>query len=263
MSRAVTLGVLVWLVLLFGCAGTGADKPSAPSLPDDVYEEILHHFSSGNYDLVKQYIQRTHDRGIRDKRLYFLTGVMAWQVQDYAQAETAFRQATELDPEYSDAHNNLGTLYLLSGDDAKAEESFRTALKNPLYRTPELAFNNLGKVLEKRGERQGAEQCYRRAISLKQNFPLAYYNLGLLLYQDGRFDDARVCLEKTTTLSPRQVDAWWWYGMASVQLGDHEKAREAFSQVLTMGQGTEWAEQASEQLQRLDDAGLPKAGTLH
>ena len=251
MTKLRIIALFVWLVVLIGCAAGNIEEQAAPTLPDDVYEEILTHYRNHQYDLVKQYISRSQESGVRDKRLYFLSGILAWQSQNYEQAKAAFLQAVELGPDYSDAYNNLGILYMLDKDYAKAESSFHSALKNPLYLTPEKALVNLGKVMEAKDNPDAAEQYYRQAIKYKPAFFQAYYNLGMLFYQTDRFKQATTVFDQAAKLAPRWPQVWLWYGMSLKKIDENEKSRLAFEQVLELSPDTEVARQAELELQEL------------
>jgi len=254
MTKLRIIALLVWLIISFGCAANNVEEQAAPTLPDDVYEEILTYYHNHQYDLVKQYISRSQESGVRDKRLYFLSGILAWQSQNYVQARVAFQQAVDLDPEYSDAYNNLGILYMLDKEYAKAESSFHCALKNPLYLTPEKALVNLGKVMEAKDNPVAAEQYYRQAIKYKPAFFQAYYNLGMLFYNTDRFKQAATVFDQAAKLAPRWFQVWLWYGMSLKKINENEKSRLAFEKVLELSPDIEVAKQAELELRELPAA---------
>ncbi len=252
--------LLLSLLFLAACAGSGkevatrADNP----LPPGVYEEILKYFQRGDYDLVKKYIQEAYKTGYRDKRLYFLSGIMALQVQNTEQAKAAFQEAIKLDPEYSDAHNNLGTIYLNEGQLDKAEYEFHCALQNPLYMTPELAMNNLGKLMEVKGDKVEAERYYQRAVKVKPDFAPAYYNLGVLYVAACDYSRAAGVLGKAVNINSRYLDAWWLYGLALEKEGKPAAARRAYQQVVKLDAGHPLAVKAAVRLRELGDGGQPQ-----
>ncbi|MEA2107832.1 MAG: tetratricopeptide repeat protein [Pseudomonadota bacterium] len=249
MTKLRIMALFVWLVVFIGCAAGNVEDQTAPTLPDDVYEEILTHYHNHQYDLVKQYISRSQESGVRDKRLYFLSGILAWQSENHEQAKSAFQQAVDLDPEYSDAYNNLGILYMADKEYAKAESSFHNALRNPLYLTPEKALVNLGKVMEAKDNPAFAEQYYRKAIKYKPDFFQAYYNLGMLFYHTDKIKQAVTVFDQAAKLAPRWPNVWFWYGMSLKRINENEKSRAAFEKVLKLSSDTEVARQAELQLQ--------------
>ncbi len=77
---------------------------------------------------------------------------------------------------------------------------FRQILK----RVPESAEAKvgLGVVLFARGNREGAEQELREALTLNRNYPEAWHNLGLVLARREAWDEARRCHEQALLFRP-------------------------------------------------------------
>jgi tetratricopeptide (TPR) repeat protein/peroxiredoxin len=115
-----------------------------------------------------------------------------------AKAKAAYERALELQPDLSEAANDLGTLLAEGGDIPAAIERFRAALATaPDY--PD-ALNNLGYALLLSGRAQEARENYERALALQPDFPEALNNLGLILGRQGDMEGAepyfRKALEK-------------------------------------------------------------------
>lgn len=107
----------------------------------------------------------------------------ALQAEDPAQAEGAFRQALDGDPELADAAVNLGWLLHERGETREAEAAYRRALAvEPGHPT---AAYNLGVALEDRGEVEEAREWYLAAIDGDPLLADAYYNLSRLYEREG------------------------------------------------------------------------------
>lgn len=107
----------------------------------------------------------------------------ALQSEDPEQAEVAFRQALDGDPELADAAVNLGWLLHERGETAEAEAEYRRALEaEPTHPT---AAYNLGVALEDRGEMEAARESYLVAIEGDPLLADAYYNLSRLFEREG------------------------------------------------------------------------------
>lgn len=252
----------VWLLVLYlvvaGCLGRAARQDELTrELRDDVYEEILLYFNNHQYERVREIIQTANEHGARDKRLYFLTGVMAWQEGDLAAAKEAFREAIEIDPGFAEAYNNLGSIYLAEKDYPEAVTAFKAALGNPLYLTPELALNNLGRTSELMGNLYQAEVYYRRAIDAKPGFPLAYLNLGRLCLNAGRYEDALEVFDQLVALAPGRIDAWMLRGRAAYALGRYDLARSSWERVIAINPAGELADDARRQLENMSQKPAP------
>ncbi len=107
----------------------------------------------------------------------------ALQDEEPTQAEIAFRQALEGDPELADAAVNLGWLLHERGETRAAEAEYRRALAAEPHH-PTAAYN-LGVALEDRGEVEEAREWYLAAIEGDPLLADAYYNLSRLYEREG------------------------------------------------------------------------------
>ena len=100
----------------------------------------------------------------------------------------------ELRPDMANALRALGR-------DDGAIRHFRLAIEaNPDYAE---AHTNLGVILLRRGETRNAIGQFRAAIDAKPDDARAYYNLGLALEKDGDSEAARSAFEQALKLDPR------------------------------------------------------------
>jgi hypothetical protein len=110
------------------------------------------------------------------------------------------RKAIEIDPDYLEAQNNLGTLYIRMGNLEAAHE--------PLTRAAELepgapeAQCNLSALALKEGNPVAAERHIRRAMMLGAEPVLAAYLLGLSLASQNRRAEAVPLLEEAGARFP-------------------------------------------------------------
>ena len=127
----------------------------------------------------------------------------------YAEAETAYREAIARDNKDSSAWINLGNLLQDHLDRyQEAENAYCEAIKrNPLDAWP---WNNLGNLLQRHFNRlDEAEAAYRQAISLNSKYSLTWNNLGALLHDRlhrheeaaDAFREAAKCLPKMDIFS--------------------------------------------------------------
>jgi type IV pilus assembly protein PilF len=102
-----------------------------------------------------------------------------------------FQRALSLAPADSDVRHNWGW-YLCSNDRPRESiPEFEIALRNPFYKTPEVALTNAGRCSAAFGDIAGAEAFYRRALARSPANAPAMYGLALLAFKGGRLDEAR------------------------------------------------------------------------
>jgi len=101
------------------------------------------------------------------------------------EAIAAFRSAIEVDPNFAEAHNNLGNALRELGRLAEAEEHLRQALT--LKADYAEAHNNLGVVLVKARRLPEALAAYERALRHKRDYAEAHLNRALAWLAIGDF----------------------------------------------------------------------------
>jgi tetratricopeptide (TPR) repeat protein len=105
-----------------------------------------------------------------------------------AEAMTAYRRALDVDPEFADAHLNLGRLLHEDGDPGSALDEYLAAAG--CEPSCARARYNVGVALEDLGRPDEAIEAYGAALALEQELATAHFNLARLLEARGRNLDA-------------------------------------------------------------------------
>ncbi|MCP3957050.1 MAG: tetratricopeptide repeat protein [bacterium] len=123
---------------------------------------------------------------------------LAWQAQEWDQAESCYVHLLELHPNWLEAYNNLGYLALARGRFGEAEERFRTYR----YLAPEQAgpHHSLAVLFTLRGRYEEAEKELDELLGLKSDFCAAYVQRADLAFMSGRPDLARQALRQVTKI---------------------------------------------------------------
>jgi tetratricopeptide (TPR) repeat protein len=74
-----------------------------------------------------------------------------------------------------------------------------------IYPAYAVAYNNLGVIYSRLGDRVRERESLQRAININDHFALAYLNLGRLNIAGGDFPGAEAALDKASTLDPSDV----------------------------------------------------------
>lgn len=127
-------------------------------------------------------------------RTHSIYGLVYATIGELPKAEASFRRALELAPNDSEARQNWGWYLCTHGRAKESIPEFEAAIRDPLYRTPEIALVNAGKCSVSIGDASAANQYFRRALQLRPNEPQAAYNLALLSYRGQRHADARALM---------------------------------------------------------------------
>ncbi len=144
-------------------------------------------------------------QGSPSASILYRLGSLLVKTGQTAKARAALERALALQPDLSEASNDLGTLLAEGGDIPAAIERFRAALAaTPDY--PD-ALNNLGYALLLTGRGPEARELYERALKLQPDFPEALNNLGLILGRQGDLDGAEPYFRKALQKRPGYGEA--------------------------------------------------------
>jgi tetratricopeptide (TPR) repeat protein len=113
---------------------------------------------------------------------------------------TFYEGLVSRNPDSPLAHNNLGSVYLGLGEEARAEKEFQETLR--LQPGHHGALNNLGILAQRRGERAEARRFYLEALAARPNHADVWNNLGTLHEEEGGLAQAAVAYEKAVQLDP-------------------------------------------------------------
>jgi tetratricopeptide (TPR) repeat protein/predicted Ser/Thr protein kinase len=142
-----------------------------------------------------------------------------------ADARAKYLLATEADPNYSIAWNNLGMLAVGERNLEEADTFLRRAVAADS--TNAAALYNLAEVRWELDDLAGAETYFRaslRADSMQSAVYNSYNNLGALLLAQGRPDEAVRVLDRGLRVQPDQPALLRNRGRAAAALGDDDGA---------------------------------------
>src|SRR6202795_4837421 len=194
----------VVLAMLVGCNTTPkAPEPQPRVAPPPQQQASPADRARMHTDLAGGYYERAQmDIAIEELNLavatdpgyapaYNLYGLVYAVLGDDRKAEQSFERALALAPNDSDVHHNWGWYLCQHKREREALAQFEISVRNPLYRTPEIALVKAGRCAMALGEVRKSEMYLRRALAAQPGNPLASYGLALVAYKEARFDEAR------------------------------------------------------------------------
>lgn len=178
-------------------------------------------------------------------------GYVSHLFKKYDESISYYKRAIAVSPDYSDAINNLGVVYVDTGEIDKAIDSFQKALANPLYRTPEQAFSNLGYAYYRSGDYESAEKALNNALLRRPSFPRAMYILGLVHVKRDNDHLARKTFIRAIGIDPDYFDAHWELAELYMREGSRAKALKHFRIIEERGDSYERKKEATERINSL------------
>lgn len=170
-----------------------------------------HHGLGSAFAGMEHYDQAIHhyQRAIAlkpDYLTYYQLGHSFRQLQQWADAATAFQHATDLNPDFPWAYHSLGMMYLRLGQPEHAIAPLQKAVhlkpEHPQFRL------TLGNALTRVKRIEEAIASYKQAIGLRADAEIELFELGRELRQRGYGDACMVCYQQAIEQDPMQRRAY-------------------------------------------------------
>ena len=188
------------------------EKSTDPRNRAKIHTELAAlYFQDGNMSVAIEELRIALDADSTYYPAYSVRGLVHAYLKEYGKADADFREAIYYAPNDADVNNNYGWYLCERGQERESISYFMTALKNPLYQTPERAYANAGTCALRAGDQDGAERYLLEALRLSRDgAPQARVQLAKLYYQRGALEDARRYVsEAMKMMEPPSVDALW------------------------------------------------------
>lgn len=163
-----------------------------------------------------------------DERAHFNLGGYYFGQQDFAQAITHYKKATELAPNYSTAFNILGYAYRQNEQYAEAENAFKKYIE--LIPNDPNPYDSYAELLLKTGRFDEAITQYNKALAIEPTFLNSYFGIAAAMTYKGKASDATAELQKITAKARN----------------DGERRTALFGQMVVAADGGHWDEALAE-----------------
>ncbi len=190
-------------------------------------------FSEDGYRLANQYFKQAVEKDPNYALGYAGLAQAYMRVGDRPKARAAAMKALELDDSLGEAHASLAILKLRDDWDwAGAESEFKRAIElNPNFTEAHHAYSHELMAL---GRTQDARLEGDRALALDPLSAAMNTHLAWTYFATRQYDPAIEQYRKTIDLDPNFIEAHAQLGMAYEQKGLHEKAVEEFQKAIAL-----------------------------
>jgi tetratricopeptide (TPR) repeat protein len=188
----------------------GPDGVAADAAIEDSFREALALHREARLDDAAAAYRRVLERQPRHVHALNFLATIAYQADDFEQAQELASRALEVDPKYVGAHFIRGKALERLGRHAQAVLSYDEVIA--LDATLAEAHNNRGNALRCLNRHEAALLSYERVIALLPDLPEPHFNRGLALHGLNRYDAALASFDRALDLEPRYAEAHYARG---------------------------------------------------
>jgi len=188
------------------------------SLSKNEVNSVFTLYSNGRFQIAIDEIKALNEKYPNEPLLFNLIGACYKELGQLQGAAKMFEIATSINPNYSEAHFNLGVMHQALDHLELAVESYSKAIAiTPNY--PD-AYNNLGTSLYDLGRLESSIESLEWAIAYKHDFSEAHCNLGKSLNDYGRVDAAIKSFKEAIVHKPNYAKAYFNLALSFKDIGD-------------------------------------------
>jgi type IV pilus assembly protein PilF len=197
---AFPVSVVCLLMLVSGCVTTKSPRLSeghvAADAAADNVQLAMAYMQAGNLARTKEKLDRAMQEDPSNPNLHSVYAMFYERINDQKKAESEFHEALRLAPG-DPAQLNFYGVYLCHQN--RVDEGVTKLLQvanNPLYRTPEAAYDNIGVCLLTVHRDEEAESAFKRALNARPDYAEGTYQLAALEMAHGRALEALTRINK-------------------------------------------------------------------
>ncbi|MCB1869796.1 MAG: type IV pilus biogenesis/stability protein PilW [Gammaproteobacteria bacterium] len=236
---SVGLGLMLGFALfLGGCASTGGNRTDMEDSTGalgrseqpnegagDIYVKLaVAYMQNGQMDVALRQAKKALKVEPGSTGAHNAIALIYSRLGENGLAEHHYRTGIEAEPRNPYIHNAYGTFLCQQGRYQEAEQEFVSALKNPLYQTPELAYTNAAVCTALQGSPERSEAYLRKALQTNPGFAPALLQMAKHSVAHGDFQNARLFLQRFAAVTPHNAESLWIAIQTERALGDQDRA---------------------------------------
>ena len=191
--------------------------------------KILNLYKEKNYKGVIKLGLKLLKKNPNDYQLIYSIGLSYVNLQNYIEADKYFHKLlyVQKKPEIFFIQANIHK-------QLKKYDTAITYFEEAIQLNPNFseAYNNLGNVKKRIGKIEEAISCFKKAIELKENNILAYFNLANTYRENRYFNELIETYEKILSFNPNDVKTLYNLGSVYLFLGEISKGKNFFEKII-------------------------------
>jgi len=233
--RGIGLVVILHILLLAGllpglsgCVSTSSKQVSPVEVAKANVNLAAEYFRLGRMEAALKAAKKAVFADEQSATANLLLALIYQQLEQPLLADGYFESAVEYVPEDSGdfgiVHNNYAAFLCQNSRFLDAGEHFLLAAQNPLYVTPQHAYENAGICALKGNRSKLAESRFRKALELQSDMPRSLLELAKIQYEAENFLSARAYFQRYHRVAGGDAKSLFIAMMIERKLGDFDQA---------------------------------------
>ena len=190
------------------------------------------YIGEGNWDNAKRNLKLAYELDPDNAEVHEAFALVYQSTGEFELAEESYRTAIRLDKNFSRARNNYATFLYSQQRYEEAAAQLEFVVKDSLYKARPRAFVNLGLCRLQLFDSLGAEEAFRRALTMDRTNAIALLELAQLRYDADDFRTAQSYYDTYRTVVRQQSARGLWLGIRLARQNEDRDAEGSYALAL-------------------------------
>ena len=229
----VTLAVTVVLTACITTTDSVFTEKADPAKALERRVELARKYiGEGNWDDAKRNLKLAYEMDPNNAEVHEAFALVYQSTGEFELAEQSYKTAIKLDKNISRARNNYATFLYSQQRYDEAASQLEYVVQDSLYKARPRAFVNLGLCRLQLFDSQGAEEAFRRALTMDRTNAIALLELAQLRFDAGDFRSAQSYYDTYRTVVRQQSARGLWLGIRIARENDDRDAEGSYALAL-------------------------------
>lgn len=225
--------LIVIALILVGCAGGPVDEfaynPKAAEANAELGKSYL---QRGDYVIAMGKLKRALRYNSESVNANHYIAELYRRLDKMEDADRHYKVAIRYSVSDSALYNNYGVYLCGEKQVDEALVQFEKVLRNPIYRFPELVYENMGLCMLQNGRVKKAEDSLRKALSINPKLPKSLFELSKIALQQDRLFSARAFINRHLEIVAPSAESLWLAIEVETKLKDAKAVTKYGEQLL-------------------------------
>ncbi len=210
---------------------TDSDEPDARKRARIRLELAVGYYEQGQTAIALDELKLSLAADPNYGEAFNLRGLIYMRLNDYALAQDSFQRAIALNASDSNAQHNYGWLQCQREQYAQADQLFAQALANPFYGERAKTFMARGLCQVRANQLDEGERSLTRSYELDAGNPITGYNLAKLLFRRSEFVRAQFYVRRLNNSELANAESLWLGVKIERRVGNQDAMRQLAAQL--------------------------------
>lgn len=210
---------------------TESDEPDTRKRARIRLELAVGYFEQGQTTVALDELKQSLAADPNFAEAHNLRGLIYMRLNDPRLAEESFRRALSISPRDANVLHNYGWMLCQQARYPESQQAFSQAIASPVYGGRAKSWMAQGLCQVRAGRGADAEQSLQRSYELDAGNPVTGYNLATLLYQRGEFAKAQFYVRRLNNSELANAESLWLGIKVERQLENRDAMQQLVGQL--------------------------------